>query len=84
MVRSAGLAMMPESAFLEFGQHFEQGRLAGAVGSTEADTIPVADLPGDAIEERAIAEGLGQFAELNHAAGVSAGRFEVKALLGCS
>jgi len=34
--------------------------------------------------QRAIAEGLGQFAELNHAAGVSAGRFEVKALLGCS
>src|SRR6185436_4258779 len=54
--------------FLEVGQHLEQGGLAGAVRSAQSDTITVPDLPGDAIEERAIAEGLGEFAELNHAA----------------
>src|SRR4030095_17172186 len=68
--------------FLEVGQHLEQGRLAGAVRSAQSDTIAVADLPGDAIEKRAVAEGLGEFAELNHAAG--AGGLDVNIVLGGS
>ena len=63
------MATTPESGLVGAGQHLEQRRLAGAVRSAQSDTIPVTDLPGDAIEERAVSEGLGEFAELNHAAG---------------
>ena len=46
---------------VEPGQHLEQRRLAGAVRPAQADTIAVADLPGDVVEQRAVAEGLGEF-----------------------
>ena len=47
------------------GEHFEERGLAGAVRSAETDTIPVADLPGDAIEQYAIAKRLGELRKLN-------------------
>ena len=60
---------MPASGSSSAGQHLEQRRLAGAVRAAQADAIAVADLPGDVIEQRAVAEGLGEFGKLNHAAG---------------
>jgi hypothetical protein len=45
---------------VEPGEHFEQRGLAGAVRPAEADTIAVADLPRDVVDQRAVAEGLGQ------------------------
>ena len=54
---------------VEPGQHLEQRRLAGAVRPAQADAIAVADLPGDVVEQRAVAEGLGEVRELDHASG---------------
>jgi hypothetical protein len=38
------------------GHHAEQGRLAGAVRATQADALTIGDLPGDTVEEHAIAK----------------------------
>jgi hypothetical protein len=45
---------------VEPGQHLEQGRLAGPVRAAEPDAVAITNLPGDVIEEDAIAEGFGE------------------------
>ena len=39
-------------------QHLEQGGLAGAVRSAQADALAVVDLPRDVVEQDAVAEDL--------------------------
>ena len=41
---------------VEPGEHLEQRGLAGAVRTAQADAIAIADLPGDVVEENALAE----------------------------
>ncbi len=53
---------------VDAGQHPEQGGLAGPVRAAQADPFPVADLPGDVVEEDAVAEGLVELRELDHGA----------------
>ena len=48
------------------GEHLEQRGLAGPVGSAQANAVAVTNLPGDVVEQRAIAEGLGKVRELDH------------------
>jgi len=45
---------------VEPGHHLEERGLARAVGSAEADALPIRDLPRDVVEEDAVAEGLGE------------------------
>jgi hypothetical protein len=42
---------------VDAGEHLEQRGLAGAVRPAQADTVSVADLPRDVVDERAVAEG---------------------------
>ena len=51
---------------VEPGHHPEQRGLAGAVRAAETDALAVRDLPRDVVEEDAVAEGLGEFGELDH------------------
>ncbi len=51
---------------VEARHHPEEGGLAGAVGAAEAHALTVGDLPGDVVEEGAVAEGLGEGLELDH------------------
>src|SRR5688572_12276672 len=51
---------------VEAAEHLQQRRFSGAVGAAQADTISVADLPGDTIEQRPVAEGFRQFGKLDH------------------
>ncbi len=51
----------------------QQRRLAGAVRAAQADTVAVGDLPGDVVEEDAIAERLREAGELNHEAALASG-----------
>ncbi len=60
MVRSAGRTIAAGVRLVEAGEHLEQRGLAGAVRPAQADTVAVADLPGDVIEQGAVAEGLGE------------------------
>ncbi len=53
---------------VEAGQHAQQGGLAGAVRPAQADAIPIADMPGDLVEQDALAEALGERRQLNHGA----------------
>ncbi len=46
---------------VEARQHLEQRGLAGAVRAAQADAVAVPDLPGDAVQEGADAEGFGDF-----------------------
>jgi hypothetical protein len=57
---------------VDAGQDPEQGGLPGAVRAAQPDPFAVADLPGDVIEEDAVAEGLVELRELDH--GGAAGR----------
>ncbi len=45
---------------VEAGHHAQQRRLARAVRPAEADALAVGDLPGDVVEENAVAERLGE------------------------
>ena len=45
---------------VEPGHHLEQRRLAGAVRTAQADALAIGDLPGDVVEQNAVAEGLGE------------------------
>ena len=56
----------PGVGLLEAGEHLQQRRLAGAVGSAQADPLAIVDLPAHRVEQHAIAEGLGQGGELDH------------------
>jgi hypothetical protein len=46
--------------FVESRHHPEQGRLARAVGSAQADALAIGDLPRHVIEQDAVAEALGE------------------------
>ena len=52
---------------VEPGHHLQQRGLAGAVRTAQADALAIRDLPRDVVEEDAIAEGLGEVGELDHA-----------------
>ena len=47
-------------------QHPEQRRLARAVGPAQADALAIVDLPGDRVEQHAVAERLRQGGQLDH------------------
>src|SRR5687768_14674678 len=64
--QAGGLDDAAGVGFVEPGQHFEQGRLAGAIRPAETDTLSVADLPRDVIEQGAVAERFGEISELYH------------------
>ncbi len=51
---------------VDAGQDAQQGGLAGPVRAAQADPLPIADLPGDVVEEDAVAEGLVELRELDH------------------
>ena len=51
---------------VEAGEHAQQRRLAGAVGTAQADAIAIADLPRDVIEQHAIGELFVELLELDH------------------
>ena len=71
---AGGLGDDSRVRLVDVGQDLQQRRLAGAVRSAQPHAFPVTDLPGDAIEERAVSEGLGEFGELDHAAGAPSAR----------
>jgi hypothetical protein len=50
----------------EAGHHPQQGGFADAVGAAQTDAFPIVDLPGDVIEENAVAEGFREVLKLNH------------------
>src|SRR5262245_23418613 len=54
---------------VETGEHFQQGCLAGAVGTTQADAVTVRDLPRHVVDQSAVAERLAEIGKLDHAAG---------------
>src|SRR4051812_42561865 len=58
---------VPGVGLVEAAEHLEQGGLAGAVRSAQADTLAVSNLPRNVVQEDAIAEGLGKVGKLNHA-----------------
>jgi hypothetical protein len=62
-----GLDDVAAVAFLEPGEHLEQRRLAGAVGTAERNALAVVNLPGHPVEQDALAERLGERRELDHA-----------------
>ena len=51
---------------VEAGEHAEQRRLAGAVGTGEPDAFAGGDLPGHLVEQDAFAEGLREGLKLDH------------------
>src|SRR5262245_48524542 len=53
----------------EASQDLQQRGFASAVRPAQADAVTVVDLPGDVVEQDAVAEGLGEVGELDHAAG---------------
>jgi hypothetical protein len=57
---------------VEASHHPQQRGFSGAVRPAEADALAIRNLPGDVIEEDAVAEGLGEFLKLNHAKGLGA------------
>ncbi len=59
---------------VEPGQHLEQCGLAGAVRTAEADAVAVTNLPGDVVQQDAVAEGFGEVGKLNHSLGMPATR----------
>ena len=58
--QSGGLEGGPRVGFLESSHHLQERGLARAVRPTEADALPIRDLPGNVVEEDAIAERLRQ------------------------
>jgi len=52
---------------LESGHHLEKGRLPGTVGSAQSDPVAGLDLPVHGVEQDALAEGLVERGELEHA-----------------
>jgi hypothetical protein len=52
---------------VETGHHAQQRRLARAVRSAQSDALAVGDLPRHMVEKHTVAEGLGEFLELDHA-----------------
>jgi hypothetical protein len=51
---------------VDTGQDAEQGGLSGAVRPAQADPLPIADLPGDMVEQDTVAERLVELRELDH------------------
>src|SRR5688572_20047615 len=51
---------------VEAGEHLEERCLSGAVRTAEAYTIAVANLPGDVVEQGAVAKRFGEFGKLDH------------------
>ena len=55
--------------FIVAREHLEEGGLAGAVRTAQADTIAVIYLPGDVVEQYPVAERLREVGKLNQLGG---------------
>jgi hypothetical protein len=55
---------------VESGEHLQERRLAGPIRASQADALPIVDLPADRVEQDAIAERFRQGNELDHRVGL--------------
>ena len=60
MVRARRPDDLAAVGLVEAGQDAQQRGLAGAVGTAQPDAVAVADVPGDGVEQHAVAEALGE------------------------
>ena len=58
--------ILPFVRLLDAGQHLEQRRLAGAIGTDDADDAAGRQLEAQIVDEELVAEGLGQPLDLDH------------------
>ena len=60
---------LPEIGLVEPGEYPQQRGFAGAVRSGQTNAIAVAHLPGDVVEQNAVAEAFGEAGKLDQAYG---------------